>query len=198
MAGKRRQSMRFHTEKATRRSSAAIRLTKAALSVTLCGVAKLSDTLQVINDLVAERVVLQYAIGGAMAMLFWAEPTVTFDLDVFILLPVQASPILSLAPIYDALHGRGFDAVSEHIVIHGIPVQFRISPNPLSDEAIVTAVERDLDGVTFRVIRPEYLAALWLQAGGAKRRERVEMLRQAGVLDEAALQALLRTFAVVV
>ena len=51
---------------------------------------------------------------------------------------------------------------------------------------------RELDGVSFRVMRPEYLAALWLQAGGAKRRERVEILRQSGSLDEAVLRALLR------
>ena len=87
--------------------------------------------------------------------------------------------------------------VAEHVMIHGTPVQFLVSPNPLGDEAITAAVERNFDGVPFRLIRPEYLAALWLQAGGAKRRERVAMLRQAGALDDTALQALLRKFGVV-
>lgn len=41
-------------------------------------------------------------------------------------------------------------------------------------------------------MRPEYLAALWLQAGGAKRRERVTLLRQAGVVDESRLAELLQ------
>ena len=150
-----------------------------------------------LNELVADGVITQYAIGGAMAMLFWAEPTVTFDLDVFILLPGTASPIISLQPLYDTLRQRGFAEAAEHVMIHGTPVQFLVSPNPLGDEAITAAVERKLDGVPFRLIRPEYLAALWLQAGGAKRRERVEMLRQAGVLDDAALQALLRKFGVI-
>src|SRR3970040_2223197 len=42
------------------------------------------------NELETEGVVSGYAIGGAMAMLFWAEPTVTFDLDVFVLVPGNA------------------------------------------------------------------------------------------------------------
>ena len=130
-------------------------------------------------------------------MLFWAEPTVTFDLDIFILLPERASPVISLEPLYDSLRQRGFAGVAEHVMIHGTPVQFLVSPNELADEAITAAIERGLDGVTFRVMRPEYLAALWLQAGGAKRRERVELLRQAGALDEAALRVLLRKFAVI-
>jgi hypothetical protein len=96
----------------------------------------LADTFRVLNDLEVDGVVSAYAIGGAMAMLFWAEPTVTFDLDVFVLLPGQPdTTIISLEP---------------------------------------------------------YLCALWLQAGGAKRRERVELLRQADVVDESKLAELLR------
>lgn len=158
---------------------------------------RLSDTFAVVNDLVACGVIEQYAVGGAMAMLFWAEPTVTFDLDIFILLPGQATPLVSLEPLYRVLRERGFAVSGEHVVIHGTPVQFLVSPNPLGDESIGAAVERELDGVPVRVMRPEHLAALWLQAGGAKRRERVEIMRQAGVLDEAALRAVMQRFGVI-
>jgi hypothetical protein len=41
-------------------------------------------------------------------------------------------------------------------------------------------------------MRPEHLAALWIQAGGAKRLERVEILRQSGSLDDTVLRHLLR------
>ena len=50
---------------------------------------------------------------------------------------------------------------------------------------------QELEGVRFRVMRPEHLCALWLQASGAKRRERVEVLRQSGAVDEGVLSALL-------
>lgn len=124
-------------------------------------------------------------------MLFWAEPTVTFDLDVFVLLPEQPSSVLSLEPLYAALRAQGFEPRAEHVMIHGTPVQFLPSPNELSDEAIEAALTRDLEGAPFRLIAPEYLCALWLQVGGAKRRERVEV-QQSGAVDEAKLAALLR------
>ena len=152
----------------------------------------LADTFRVLNQLEADGILEQYAVGGAMAMVFWAEPTVTFDLDVFVFLPETPSPIVSLEPLYAALRARGFEVAAEHVLVHGTPVQFLVSPNELADEAIETAITRDLDGVPFRVMQPEHLCALWLQAGGAKRRERVEVLRQSGVVDEGKLLALLR------
>lgn len=164
---------------------------------TVLSVPTLSDALRVVNDLATDGVIETYAVGGAMAMLFWAEPTVTFDLDIFVHFPTSTEgPIVSLEPIYRVLRARGCEVVAEHVVIHGTPVQFLVSPNALADEAITTAAPQDLDGVGFRVMRPEYLAALWLQAGGAKRRERVSLLRQAGVLDEARLAELLRRYGI--
>ena len=153
----------------------------------MADVPTLADALRVVNELETEGVVSGYGIGGAMAMLFWAEPTVTFDLDVFVLVPGKAP-----GAIYRALRTRGCEVVAEHVVIHGTPVQFLVSPNALADEAIATAARQELDGVPFRVMRPEYLAALWLQAGGAKRRERVSLLRQANVIDESRLAELLQ------
>ena len=100
--------------------------------------------------------------------------------------------MVSLHPLYAVLRRKGFEEKAEHVMIHGTPVQFLVSPNELCDEAIATAPERELDGVPFRLITPEFLCALWLQAGGAKRRERVEILRQSGVVDETKLRALLR------
>ncbi len=154
--------------------------------------APLADVFRVLNGLKTQGVLQEYALGGAMAMVFWAEPTATFDVDIFVFLPDNASPLVSLEPLYSALRSQGYEAEAEHVLIHGTPVQFIPSPNPLADEAIEQAAEQQLEGVPFRVMRPAHLAALWLQAGGAKRRERVEMLRQAGVLDEALLEALLR------
>lgn len=156
----------------------------------------LADTFRVLNELETEGVVLKYAVGGAMAMVFWAEPVATYDLDVFVMLPEAAQPLISLELLYAALRARGFEVSAEHVVIHGTPVQFLVSPNDLGDEAIEGAATQELEGVRFRVIRPEHLCALWLQAGGAKRRERVEVLRQSGVLDENKLATILKRYQV--
>jgi hypothetical protein len=152
----------------------------------------LADTFRVLAQLRDDGVVEEYAVGGAMAMLFWAEPTLTYDLDVFVVLRPTGSPLISLKPIYDWLRERGFEESAEHVAIHGTPVQFLVSPNALADEAITQAAEKNLEEVACRVMRPEFLCALWLQTGGAKRRERVQSLRDAGVVDDAILRELLR------
>jgi len=157
--------------------------------------ASLSDCFRELNALKEEGILAEYAIGGAMAMVFWAEPTVTFDLDVFIFLPGEERLIVTLEPLYLRLRAKGFEPSAEHVLIHGTPVQFLVSPDRLSDEAIEAAVTRELAGVSFRVMRPEHLAALWLRAGGAKRRERVELLLQANAVTREAIDAVLRRHA---
>jgi hypothetical protein len=154
--------------------------------------ASLAACFQELNALKAAGVLEEYAIGGAMAMVFWAEPTVTFDLDVFVFLPGDEQILVSLEPLYRALRARGFEPSAEHVLIHGIPVQFIVSPDELSDEAIERAATRELDGVPFRVMLPEHLGALWLAAGGAKRRERVEILVQSGAVTREAIEEVLR------
>jgi hypothetical protein len=39
--------------------------------------ASLADVFRVLNELEDAGVIERYAVGGAMAMLFWAEPVVT-------------------------------------------------------------------------------------------------------------------------
>ena len=45
------------------------------------GMPSLSDVFRVIDDMRRARVFAEYAIGGATAVLFYAEPTRTYDLD---------------------------------------------------------------------------------------------------------------------
>ena len=43
--------------------------------------------ITILNDLEKEGVIENYALGGAIALLFYSEPISTEDLDVFIFLP---------------------------------------------------------------------------------------------------------------
>jgi hypothetical protein len=127
---------------------------------------------------------------------FWTEPTTTYDLDVFVTFE-SSGPLLSLQPIYDWAAARGYASVHEHIEIEGLPVQMLPAPDPLAEEAIATAAELDYDGQPIRVIRPEYLVAMWSQgsARNAKRRARAEMLMEAVDMDRELLHDLQRRFA---
>lgn len=143
-----------------------------------------------------EGVITEYAIGGAMAIVFWTEPVPTFDLDVFVLLPESSSLIVSLDPIYGWAEANGYQATDEHIVIEGLPVQFIPSHSALADEAIEQAATLDYEGIAVRVIQPEHLIALYLEpsARTAKRLQRVAILKEESVVDRERLASILQRY----
>lgn len=161
----------------------------------MIAVSSFADALAAVSRLKEEGVVSDYAVGGAMAMVFWSEPVATFDLDVFVRVPATP-PLVSLAPIYDWARSNGFATVAEHIEIAGIPVQFIPAPSRLAEEAIETAAALDYEGLPVRVIRPEYLIGLYLEpsARTAKRLQRVAVLLEEAELDRDLLHDLVARY----
>lgn len=158
--------------------------------------ADFAAAVSAIERMKSEGVLTDYAIGGAMALVFWTEPVATFDLDVFVHLPGESTFLVSLDPLYRWATANGYLAVGEHIIMEGIPVQFIPSPNALADEAIEEAATMDYSGVPMRVIRPEHLIALYLEpsARTAKRLQRVAALLEEGPIDTELLDAIARRY----
>jgi len=148
-------------------------------------------TLQVLNDLVRAGVVSRYAIGGAMGATFYVEPVLTFDLDVFVVLPQTRGGLLTLEPLYEALRARGYREEDECMNIEGVPVQFLPAYNALVEEALSEAGETRYEATPTRVVRPEHLLAIALQTGRDKDRERVRLLREQARLDHNYLKGVL-------
>lgn len=69
----------------------------------------LADVFRVLSEMPRDGIVADYAVGGAMAMLFYAEPTRTYDLDVFVVLGNTGAPtpLISLDGIYAWARSRG-------------------------------------------------------------------------------------------
>lgn len=153
--------------------------------------ASLADVFRVLNEMMAEGVVDDYAIGGAMAVLFYAEPTRTYDLDVFVLLPPSGRSIVVLTPLYDWMRGKGFEPRDEHVMVYGVPVQLIPAYNELIEEAVADARRLDYEGVEVRVTSPEHLVAIALQTGGRKRRERAFQLLETAEIDRDKLDELI-------
>jgi hypothetical protein len=153
-----------------------------------------ASTLQALNAMKSDGVIEEYAVAGAMALVFWTEPVPTFDLDVLVLLPSPQGSLVSLEGIYRWAAARGYAAEREHVIVEGLPTQFVPAPDALAREAIAAAVEMDYEGVRVRVVRPEYLVGLYLQPGArtAKRRERAAMLLDAAGLDRGLVDEILR------
>jgi hypothetical protein len=152
-----------------------------------------ADALRALNDIKADGVIDEYAVAGAMAVVFWAEPSPTFDLDAFVILPGPATGIVSLDGIYRWAAARGYPSQDEHIVVEGVPTQLLPAPNALTVEAVTTAATLDYEGVPVRVVRPEYLIALALQpeARTPRRRERAAMLLELTALNRELVDDIL-------
>ncbi len=154
-----------------------------------------TEALAAMRRLKTDGVVADYAIGGAMALVFWSEPIATFDLDVFVLLPSKGV-LVSLNPIYEWARKHNYPEEAEHILIAGVPVQIIPAPNALAEEAVTSAAELDYETLSVRVIRPEYLIALYLEPGARthKRLERVAALLEEGNVDRELLNRVLERY----
>src|SRR5438093_10298200 len=139
-------------------------------------------TLAVLNDLVAQRVIEKYAIGGAVGAIFWVEPFDTVDLDVFVFLPASAPPLEPLREVFSYLKARGCDFEGEFLLIEGVPVQFLPAEDPkgLTKAALHAAAPVSYQGASGAiptwVLTPEYLIAIALSVHRSKDYERVSRL----------------------
>jgi hypothetical protein len=149
-------------------------------------------TLQVLNELERDGVIERYAIGGAMGATFYVEPLLTFDLDVFVILPQGESGLLSLSPLYEALRARGYAEEGECVLIEEVPVQFLPAYNALLEEALREARDTSYENVPTRVVGAEHLIAICLQTGRDKDRERVRVFREQAELDMSFLAGVLQ------
>jgi len=158
--------------------------------------ASFESALRAVKAMKEDGVIAEYAIAGGMAQAFWVEAVPTYDLDVLVLLPESAGTIVSLAPIYQWASEKGYTTRAEHVVISGIPVQFLVSPGVLTDEAIEVAATLRFEETDVRVVRPEYLIAMYLHGSARtrQRRERAAALRDGAAIDEALLSQLMNRF----
>jgi len=152
----------------------------------------IKETIASINRMQADGVIDRYAIGGAVGATFYLEPVATVDVDVFIALHPEAGRLLlNLEPVFEYLRLRGGAMQGEYIVVGGWPVQFLPPGTPLVEEALIEAVERDVEGMPVRVFTPEHLAAIALQTGRAKDKARLLQFIEAGAIEAGRFQAIL-------
>jgi hypothetical protein len=154
------------------------------------------EVFRVINQMVDDGIIPTYAIGGAIGATFYVEPFATTDVDVFI--PVVSSPggLVSLAPIYQYLTEKGYQAVHQDVDIEGWYVQFLPINSPIVQEAVDSANVFDVEGIAVRVMPPEHLALNALTTGRPKDLARVQMFLQQGCVTQASLLEMAKRFKV--
>jgi hypothetical protein len=148
-------------------------------------------TLEIINRMEAEGVIGRYAIGGAMAAVFYVEPFTTFDLDIFFFAASAPGELITMTPVYEYLSRAGYETEGEAVNIEGWPVQFLPTYNPLVAEAVEQAVEIKFKSTPTRVLSAEHLVAVMLQTGREKDYARASKFLEEGVVNVERLTDIL-------
>ena len=151
----------------------------------------MKKTFAVINEMVADGAIENYAVAGAIGAMFYVEPFSTEDLDAFVLTPEDR--LVIEPPGWEYLKSRGYNEIRrDGIVVEGWPVQFIPIKNALEQEAYLNAQHLDFEGVIVRVALPEHLVAIALNVGRTKDLARVEMFLEQKEVDTDALEDVVR------
>ena len=151
------------------------------------------QTLAVLNSMVSEGVIKDYAIGGAMGAMYYTEVVTTYDLDIFVVF-ADETRIDVRTPVYRYLRGRGYNVdmnMNECINIEGIPVQFLPVTDNLVKEALEEALVVDYDGVPTKVLKATHLAAICVKVGRPKDKVRIQMLLSSSGFDDLEFHRIL-------
>lgn len=150
----------------------------------------LDKALIALNEIVAEGVISNYAIGGAVGASFYIDPMQTQDVDAFVFMKPEPNGLLSLTPIYAALAAKGGIVKGEHIVIGEWAIQVLPAYKPLVEEALSESIETTFNNIPTRVFAPEYVCAIALDTGRGKDFVRVAAFIEEGQVDLRALWSL--------
>jgi len=141
--------------------------------------------------MVKDGVIEQYAIGGAVAAIFYIEPINTNDLDIFFRFKEPSAGLDILAPLYEYLSDLGYKGQGDSIDIEGWPVQFLPIFNPLLEEAVEQAREVTFHRTKTRVMQAEHLVAIMLQTGRLKDHARIAQFIEHNAVDQERLDSIL-------
>ncbi len=134
---------------------------------------------ELLNEMRAAGVIVDYAVFGAAAQMRYTEPVATVDADVLLAMP-SPDRLDVLHAVYEFCAGKGYRAEGEAIHVGGWPVQFGPVFSPLTQEAVKQADTADFEGVPFRVVRPDHLVVIALSVGQAKDFTRILALLESG------------------
>ncbi len=151
----------------------------------------MKELAPLLNEMLSEGIIENYALFGAIAQMRYTEPVVTLDVDVLVAVPAP-DRIDGLSGIYEFCAAKGYRPEGEAVQIGAWPVQFVPAFSPLTSEALEQAETADFEGVPLRVVRADYLAAIALSAGRSKDHARILALLESGSTSRKIVARLAR------
>jgi len=152
----------------------------------------LADVLRAANELVSAGLIKDYALGGALAAIYYTEPFTTYDADI-IFVPSDTTLSAGMPAIYSHLQSKEWRVEREHLLIKDFPVQF-LAASGLTEEAVRQAKPIQFEGVPAKVFSPEYIIAIAASVGRHKDFARIEQLMSQAEIDTALLDDILRRY----
>ena len=152
----------------------------------------LADVLLAANELVSAGVIEDYALGGALAAIYYTEPFTTYDADI-IFIASDKTLSAGIPAIYSHLQAKGWRVECEHLVVKDFPVQF-LAASGLTEEAVREATQIEFEGVPAKVFPPEYIIAIAASVGRHKDLARIEQLMTQARINKASLDDILRRY----
>lgn len=134
-----------------------------------------------------EGVIERFCIGGAVAAIYYISVFETEDLDLFVVLPAGVPVLAPLGPLYEYLRKHGAVEDGPYVRVGGTPVQVLPAYSRLVELALKEAQWVDYDGVRVRMPLPEHLAAIMVETGRRKDRERFLRMLEEAQLDPRRL-----------
>ena len=150
----------------------------------------MEEALNVISEMHKEGVLKEYAIGGAIATIYYTAPFATNDVDIFFI-PPEEQGLLVLTPFYEFCTKKGYKTQKEYILIGETPIQFLPAATALEKEAVKHSVSVRYKNIQVRILRPEYLIAIFLCVFRLKDREKIVRLLEQTEMDKKLLSDIL-------
>ena len=152
----------------------------------------LADVLRAANDLVSAGLIKDYALGGALAAIYYTEPVTTYDADI-IFAASDKTLSAGIPAIYSHLQSKGWRVEREHLLIKDFPVQL-LAASGLTEEAVREAKPVQYEGVPAKVFRAEYIIAIAASVGRYKDFARIEQMLDQVKIDKTLLDDILRRY----
>ena len=152
----------------------------------------LADVLRAANALVAAKLIEDWALGGALAAIYYVEPFTTYDADIFFI-PKDTGLAAGIPDIYSYLQSQGWQIEKEHLVVSGFLVQF-LAASGLTEEAVREAERITFEGVPAKIFRAEHIVAIAASVGRQKDKARIEQLLEQADLDKKGLESILSRY----
>jgi hypothetical protein len=146
--------------------------------------------LRAANGLVAAKLIEDWALGGALAAIYYIEPFTTYDADIFFI-PADKGWTAGIPAIYAHLQSQGWQVEREHLLLRGFPVQF-LAASGLTGEAVREAERIEFEGVPAKIFSAEHIVAIAASVGRQKDKARIEQLLQQADLDKTRLEKILQ------